>query len=73
VCVWGEGGNSVPRESVVKLIELILEETWKEIDASFVSKIHVHFTQIYQGAAKLRQKLKYTCEHIRFGNKKHRS
>jgi hypothetical protein len=34
-----------------------------------VSKIYVHFTRIYQGAAKLTQKLKYTCEHIRFGKK----
>jgi hypothetical protein len=33
------------------------------------SKIYVHFTRIYQGAAKLTQKLKYTCEHIRCGKK----
>jgi hypothetical protein len=35
------------------------------------SKIYVYFTRIYQGAGKLTQqlkyqKLKYTCEHIRF-------
>jgi hypothetical protein len=34
-----------------------------------VSKIYVHFTRIYQGAAKLTQKLKYTYEHIRCGKK----
>ena len=34
-----------------------------------VSKIYVHCTRIDQGAAKLAQKLKYTCEHIRFGEK----
>ena len=43
---------------------------WKEIDASIVSKIHVHFTQIYQGAAKLTKILKCTCELIRFEEKK---
>ena len=55
----------------------MLEETVCQmegkIDALIVSKIHVHFTQIYQGAAKLTQKLKYTCEHIWFGKETHTS
>ena len=46
-----------------------LEETVCQMEGNrciIVSKIYVHFTRIYQGAAKLTQKLKYTCEHTRF-------
>jgi hypothetical protein len=28
-----------------------------------------YMSPLHQGAAKLTQKIKYTCEHIRFGNK----
>jgi hypothetical protein len=49
-----------------------LEETVCQMEGNkciIVSKIYVHFTRIYQGAAKLTQKSKYTCEHVRFGKK----
>jgi len=35
-----------------------------------ISRFQNTCPQIYQGAAKLTQKLKYTCEHIRFKKKK---
>ena len=44
----------------------ILEETVYRMEGNrciIVSKIYVYFTRTYQVAAKLTQKLKYTCEH----------
>ena len=46
-----------------------LKDMLKKIEETvciIVSKIYVHFTRTYHGAAKLTQKLKYTCEHILF-------
>ena len=59
-------------ESKLKNMLKKLEETVCQMEGNrciIVSKIYVHLTRIYQGAAKLTQKLKFTCEHIRFGKK----
>jgi hypothetical protein len=59
-------------ESKLKNMLKKLEETVCQMEGNrciIVSKLYVHFTRIYQGAAKLMQKLKYTWEHIRFGKK----
>jgi hypothetical protein len=51
----------------------ILEETLCRMDGNrciVVSKIYVHFTKTCQSSTNLTQKLKHTCEHIRFGKKK---
>jgi hypothetical protein len=50
-----------------------LEETVCRMDGNrciVVSKIYVHFTKTCQSSANLTQKMKYTCEHIRFRKKK---
>jgi hypothetical protein len=52
-----------------------IEETVCRMDGNrwiVVSKIYVHFTKTCQSSANLTQILKYTCEHIRFGEKKTR-
>jgi hypothetical protein len=58
--------------STVKNMFKILEERVCRIDGNrciVVSKIYVHFTKTCQSSANLTQKLKYTCEHIRYGKK----
>lgn len=44
----------------------------EENQCTIVSKMFVHFTWTHQGAANLTQKIKYTCEHIRFVKNSHK-
>ena len=50
-----------------KLKNMLKHFFLEETDCRMEGNRCIHFTRTYQGAAKLTQKLKYMCEHIRFG------